>query len=167
MPVNLEFKIKLDIHSEIRKILVKHKARRKGILEQKDIYFKIKNGLLKLRILDRKNELIKYMRDESGKTRWSDYQILIITGNNIEKYFQSLFETETVVEKKRELWIYKNTRIHLDKVQKLGLFLELETIVINGKKNASREFNELIQLLKLEKKNQILASYRDLMLQLK
>jgi predicted adenylyl cyclase CyaB len=167
MPVNLELKIKLNTKSRVSSILNKIGAVRKGILNQKDIYFTINNGLLKLRIQDDKNELIKYFRDETGKTRWSNYDILIISGNNLEEYFHSLFKIEVVVKKKRELWIYKNTRIHLDKVNKLGAFLELETLARQGKKKAAREFNEIISLLNLPKEKQILVSYRDLMLQLK
>ena len=164
MPVNLELKCKVDSHQIFRRVLKKSNAEYKGVIEQKDIYFKNKNALLKLRLKKNGNELIKYNRDESGKKRWSDYEILNVSGKDPEKYFCSLFEVETIVEKKRELWIYKNTRIHLDEVKNLGLFLELETLVLNGKKDAERRFNSIISLLKISAKDQILASYRDLML---
>lgn len=164
MPVNLELKCKVDSHTKFRRVLKESGAVYKGVIRQKDIYFKNRNALLKLRLQKNNNELIKYNRDESGKKRWSDYEILNVSGKDPEKYFRNLFEVETVVEKKRELWIYKNTRIHLDEVKNLGSFLELETLVLNGKKDAGRRFNSVISLLKLSTKDQILASYRDLML---
>ena len=74
---------------------------------------------------------------------------------------------ETIVKKKRELWLYKNTRIHLDIVKNLGSFLELETLVIKGKKDAQKRFDDIIALLHLDLKKQILASYRDLILKIK
>lgn len=164
MPVNLELKYKVDSHLVFRRVLKKSGAEYKGVIRQKDIYFKNKNALLKLRLQKTNNELIKYNRDEIGKKRWSDYEIVNVSGKNPEKYFRNLFEVETVVEKKREVWIYKNTRIHLDEVKNLGFFLELETLVLNGKKDAERRFNSIISILKISTEDQILASYRDLML---
>ena len=73
------------------------------------------------------------------------------------------YEKNIVVEKKRELWMHKNTRIHLDKVKKLGTFLELETIV--GKKNiigARAEQHQAIQLLGLSSFSKVKGSYSDL-----
>lgn len=166
MPINLELKCKVGSLRKFRLILRKAGGEYRGVLTQKDIYIKNNRALLKLRLQKEKNELIKYNRDESGRKRWSYYEILNVSGKAPENYFKSLFDVETVVEKKRELWIYKNTRIHLDKVKNLGLFLELETLVLNGKKEAGKRFNEIIRLLKLSTKNQILASYRDLMLKL-
>jgi adenylate cyclase class 2 len=164
MPFNLEMKYKVDSHNEYRRVLKNAGAEYKELINQKDIYFKNKKALFKLRIQKNNNELIKYNRDESGKKRWSDYEILNITGKNPENYFTKLFDVTAVVEKKRELWIYNNTRIHLDKVKNLGYFLELETLVINGKIDAEKRFNKIVTLLKISIKDQILASYRDLIL---
>jgi adenylate cyclase class 2 len=33
-----------------------------------------------------------------------------------------------VVTKQREIWLYENVRIHLDRVEGLGTFLELEAV---------------------------------------
>ncbi|MCX6151616.1 MAG: class IV adenylate cyclase [Ignavibacteriales bacterium] len=166
MPVNLELKLKLDSNRKTKTILKRINADFQTVLKQRDVYFKIKDGLLKLRIQNTNCELIKYIRDESGNTRWSNYEIIKIDGNNVEKFFKSVFEIETIVEKKRELWLYHNTRIHLDTVKNLGTFLELETLVLNGKSNAEKRFNEIISLLQLDLKKQILFSYRDLMLKI-
>lgn len=56
------------------------------------------------------------------------------------------------VEKERSLWLYKNTRIHLDRVVGLGEYLELE-IVLAGLSNERRmsENEEMIALLNLER----------------
>ncbi len=73
---------------------------------------------------------------------------------------------EIIVEKVREIFIYKNTRIHLDEVKNLGKFLELETVVKNiSQDEAKLEFEEVVKLLNLDVKNQIRKSYRDLILE--
>lgn len=69
-----------------------------------------------------------------------------------------------IVNKKRELYLYNNTRIHLDYVSGLGYFLELETRVLNGLKDAEKRFAEMISLLKLDNKKEIRASYKDLLI---
>lgn len=163
MPTNLELKIKVTDHRKFERKLNSINAEFKRKLTQRDVYFKIKNGMLKLRTQDDRIELIKYNRDEKN-TRWSDYEILLISGADPEKYLTSLFEVEAVVEKKRKLYLFNNTRIHLDKVEKLGCFLELETLVIRGVKDAEKRFDEISRLLEIDSSRQIRKSYRDLIL---
>ncbi|GBD88386.1 CYTH domain protein [bacterium BMS3Abin03] len=164
MPVNLELKIKVDSHIPYRKILKNTGAKNRGVLNQKDIYYQVPSGLLKLRIENGNESLILYERDESGKKRWSDYRVIYFKSKKSEKIFSSVFEIETVVEKKRELFLFDNTRIHLDTVKNLGKFLELETLVVRGKKDAQKRFDNIIKLLKLDTSKQIRNSYRDLMI---
>lgn len=163
MPLNLELKIKLDSHKNIEKILKRNKAEFKGILNQKDVYFKTGEGLLKLRVEGKANTLIKYIRDEKGK-RWSNYELLELHGKNPEKYLERILKVEAVVEKKRKLFLYNNTRVHLDDVKGLGKFLELETLLVNGKSDATKRFIDIKKMLEIDKAVQIRTSYRNLIL---
>ncbi|MBX3009149.1 MAG: class IV adenylate cyclase [Melioribacteraceae bacterium] len=163
MPVNLEIKLPIKSINTIENKLSLLGAQSKGVLNQKDFYFKIKKGLLKLRKNNESYELIKYNRDEKG-TRWSDYKILTITGKAPQDYLKTFLNFEILVEKRRILYVYKNTRIHLDKVKKLGQFLELETLLTKNKRTAIRQFNHVIKVLNLDTTKQIRASYRDLLL---
>lgn len=164
MPINLEIKVALPSHTKVKSILREIGAEFKGILSQKDIYFKSPSCLLKMRIIQNDRiELIKYNRVESGDTRWSNYEVILLSGKKVPGFFDNILKTETVVEKKRELWLYDNTRIHLDKVKGLGYFLELETLVLNGKKDAQKRFDYMVKVLKLDFDNQIRSSYRNLM----
>lgn len=202
MPINLELKIHLDNPAPVMENIRLIKAEKKGDLNQVDVYYKYKNGLLKLRTENGIRTLIKYNRNEKTGSRWSDYEVIPMEENptitkmkdyNLEDVFdggilkklgnsfqdqeQSSFrdiplltalgalETETVVEKHRQLYLYDNTRIHLDEVKGLGSFLELETLVINGKEDAEKRFKEIIKLLGLKTENEIRKSYRDLMLE--
>jgi predicted adenylyl cyclase CyaB len=161
MAFNLELKIKVPSHQKFISILKVIGAENKGILKQKDIYYKVKDGLLKLRIESKTYTLIKYLRDEKGK-RWSNYELLKLEGKNPEKYLESFLKVDTVVEKKRKLFLYKNTRIHLDEVKGLGKFLELETLFSGDRKDATKRFDEIVDILKLDLSKQIRASYKNL-----
>lgn len=164
MAVNLELKIKVENHHNIKQILEKISSTFETILNQKDIYYKIDKGLLKLRIENGNYSLIKYNREEQKKDRWSNYYVVNIEGKETELLFSSLFPIETEVIKKRELYMYKDTRIHLDTVKKLGKFIELETVVRDSKEHAKELFDEMVELLNLDLNNQIRSSYRDLIL---
>ena len=163
MPRNLELKIKCDFFDEVKNCLEEINADYTGELNQKDIYFRVENRLLKLRIENGEQSLIKYTRDETGKDRWSDFQVIKLPDKNAEDFFEDLFDIETVVEKKRLVYIYDNTRIHLDKVKGLGEFLELETLVLNGLKDAKSRFNYMVKKLKLDLSSQIKNSYKILL----
>lgn len=163
MPLNLEVKIKILSHAKLLVSLKKINAEYKGVLMQKDVYFKVRKGLLKLRVEGGTYTLIKYLRDEKGK-RWSNYELLKLEGKNPEKYLRDIFEVATVVEKRRKLYLYNNTRIHLDDVKGLGKFIELETLLVNDKSDAAKRFNEIVGLLGLDISKQIRSSYKVLML---
>jgi predicted adenylyl cyclase CyaB len=164
MPKNLEIKVKLSSHKGVKEILKKNKIPFEELLLQKDIYYKVNKGLLKLRIENNKQTLIFYDRNEKSKKRWSDYHLLEIDKADANKYLKRFLKVLTIVNKKRELYLYKNTRIHLDYVKGLGSFLELETRVVNGLKDAEKRFAYLMDLLKLRDKKEIRASYKDLLL---
>jgi len=164
MPLNLELKLKVLSHSDLITRLEQIGAEYKGILNQRDVYFIMDGALLKLRVMDSFSELIKYNRNEDGGTRWSDYSVLRISDVNAEDFLKQIFKVEVIVTKKRELWMFDNTRIHLDAVESLGSYLELETLVINGREDAQKRFDKIVDLLNLDLNDQILMSYRDLLL---
>ena len=165
MPINLEIKIKVKNFDSIILGLKKLKAKKSGVLHQKDVYFSTSKGLLKLRKEGKTQQLIRYQRDEKGKNRWSNFEILELHQSHAESFLRNLWDCEVVVEKERLLYMFDNTRIHLDKVKKLGYFIELETKVIATKRDAQERFRFLLKALQLDPKTQIKFSYHDLLLQ--
>ena len=162
MPVNLELKIKIDSFDYLIEKLKSINAQQDSILLQRDIYYKIPAGLLKLRIENGTKTFIFYNRDETSENRWSDFNLLKIEDDNAEEFLSNLFVIEEVVEKERKLFWFNNTRIHLDEVKELGNFLELETIVLDGKEDAEKRFDEIVGLLNLDVSKQIKKSYKNL-----
>ncbi|MCK9210291.1 MAG: class IV adenylate cyclase [Ignavibacteriaceae bacterium] len=165
MPVNLEIKVKVKNFDSILSSLKKLKAKKVGVLHQKDVYFSSAKGLLKLRKEGKSQQLIRYQRNEKGKNRWSDFEILELHQAHAESFLRNLLSCEVVVEKERVLYLYDDTRIHLDKVKKLGNFIELETKVVSTKKDAQQRFRFLVNALQLNPKDELRLSYHDLLLQ--
>ncbi len=167
MPRNLEVKIELKDFTETLKTLEEIGAEKTDVLLQKDIYYIHPKGLLKLRIMPSHAELIFYNRNEKEGDRWSDYKVMKISNAEApENFLREILDEEVVVEKQRTLYMYKNTRIHLDEVKRLGKFLELETIVSDSLEDAKARFDFLVEKLKIDLDKQIKKSYKNLMLEI-
>ncbi len=164
MPSNIEIKIKIPSFRKYQNILKSLGLKPKALLNQKDVYYEAKKGLLKLRTENGRDSLIKYLRDEKSKERVSNYDVLKISDNSAEEFFNDIFMIKAVVEKKRILYLYKNTRIHFDKIKELGNFIELESVVVKDKKSALKEFDEVVKLLGLDIRKQLRKSNLDLIL---
>ncbi len=165
---NLELKISINNKKNIINALQKISAKDKGVLNQIDTYFNAKKGRLKTREINNKNfELIYYQRPDTSASKISDYHVIPLSSQDCKTLKNTLKDTnglKVVVKKERNLWMHKNTRIHIDKVSKLGQFLELETIISkSNSKTATQEHNQLIELLNIEKHKKIKKSYSDLL----
>lgn len=168
MPKNYEIKTSVknleDIRVAVRK-LVRNKTHKHFTEFQKDIYYKTGNDRLKLRIINNQiGNLIYYKRKEHNRKRVSNY-IISETKNfkELDEILKKLFNIFVIVDKKREIFILDNIRIHLDKVKKLGSFLEIE-IIYDSIKEAKKIMSELIEYLNLEEKEFIKESYSDMII---
>jgi len=166
MPTNLEIKAKYPSLARARKISRTLGARFGGTLKQTDTYFKVKQGRLKLREINAKQlELIFYRRENARGSRYSDYVVLELKKKVVAKrVLNSLFETMVIVRKKRELFLYKNSRIHIDSVAELGGFIEFEVLVVRGKKQAQQLMSFLRSKFGIDSSMLIAGSYSDLLL---
>jgi adenylate cyclase class IV len=166
---NIELKISLENFKEINKLLLANQAKKTANLKQVDTYYNCKNGRLKLREINNEEfQLIYYSRPDTLKSKVSTFTVLKINADQfsvLKGLLAGAYGEKVAVKKERVLWIYKNTRIHLDKVYKLGYFLELETVV-NGifMEEAHLEHQEVIKKLELDKYKKIDKSYSDMIL---
>ena len=164
MPANLEIKVPYKNLGKLQDGLKVIGAKFVKVLVQKDTYYKTDTGLLKLRMDGDKTELIYYNRNEKNAKRWSEYYTLQISDSKPEQFFSHLYSIEVVVKKSRKLYMYKNTRIHLDTVQGLGTFVELESMVKTTRSAAEKEFRFVVENLKLPVEKELRMSYRDLLM---
>lgn len=164
MPRNLELKAHIDSVKTMENIACSLGARSAGVLRQTDTYFAVQNGRLKLREFGKGHaELIFYRRPNKKGGRVSEYSVIPLKSSDaMKRLLGRLYHVAEVVRKKRTLYLYKNARIHLDKVERLGEFIEFEVIVSRGMKQA----RELFEFLKGEfgiGDRTIAGSYSDLM----
>jgi predicted adenylyl cyclase CyaB len=164
---NLETKVKVLRHDAIKRMLKSMGARFSGILSQIDTYYHCKEGRLKIREINHKTaELIFYQRPDVSSPKISSYTIQPIRIGQLgltKKILDGALGTTVTVKKKRELWEYKNTRIHLDIVAQLGKFLELETVARKiTHDEMQREHQDITSRLRLSQYTAYRHSYSDL-----
>jgi homotetrameric cytidine deaminase len=110
-------------------------AKDRGEIVQRDTYFRqAARGRLKLREQDPgDDELIQYRRADSSGARESDYRrVPVADAPALRDALGAALGTLVVVDKRRRLLIHENVRIHLDEVEGLGSFLELEAVAAPG-----------------------------------
>jgi predicted adenylyl cyclase CyaB len=166
MPQNLELKARISSMSEAIHTARSLRMRFKGILRQRDIYYCVPQGRLKLRIVNAgKAEMIYYNRPNKKGRRYSDYHILPVTNPKLaNNLFKAALGQRVVINKKRRLFLYKNARIHIDIVQGLGGFIEFEVLVNHGKSQAQLLMKRLSENFKIKNPATIGTSYSDLLL---
>ncbi|MDE0937144.1 MAG: class IV adenylate cyclase [Mariniblastus sp.] len=137
------------------------------ILNQVDSFFHSRKGRLKLReFADGKAELLYYERQNLLGPKTSFY-----TRIEIESVFEmkALLTASNgllgVVAKKRELFFIGRTRVHLDEVEQLGTFLELEVVLTESEtsKAGMAIADELMSSLQIETDQLVSNSYFDLL----
>jgi predicted adenylyl cyclase CyaB len=166
LPRNLELKARYRSLSRAQHVAKKLGAVGKGILRQTDTYFAMSRARLKLRErTDGRAELIFYSRPNTRSGRVSDYVILPVSNSGATKHLLSrMFGMRVIVKKKRSLFLYKNARIHIDTVNRLGSFIEFEVLIKKGKPQAQKLLAELRQAFGIHNRDVVGGSYSDLLL---
>jgi homotetrameric cytidine deaminase len=103
-------------------------AEDQGELTQRDTYFAHARGRLKLREqAPGEAELIQYRRPDEEGPRTSEFRVVpVAEAEALEAALAAAYGTLVVVEKRRRLLLWEGVRIHLDDVDGLGAFVELE-----------------------------------------
>ncbi|MHC4713771.1 MAG: class IV adenylate cyclase, partial [Planctomycetota bacterium] len=98
---------------------------------QEDTFFNVPRGRLKLRNFGNgRGELIFYERADEAGPRESNYFIHSASKpDRLRALLEAVFGARGVVRKVRTLHIAGRTRIHLDDVEGLGDFLEIEVVL--------------------------------------
>ena len=162
---NLEFKANCDSLDVLRERLVDLQAEHRRTMQQLDTYFNIPQGRLKLREINtHEAELIYYERSDLAESRYSNYQICDIPEPMAFKQIATMaMGIKGVIEKRRELWMFGDTRIHLDEVKDLGQFVELETVIHNQTEAEAQTEHRLVKdALGIKEEDLVSVSYSDL-----
>ena len=179
MATNLEFKAQCQSLESLYPRLDALNATHRETVHQVDTYFHVTRGKdssisdgyeprLKLREIDEATEawLIYYERPNRDESRYSQYQLCEIADpRSLKTLLTAALGVKTIVKKQREIWMFNNTRIHLDRVADLGQFVELET-VFQGQTEVEvvNEHHHVKAGLHLDTTDPVAVSYSDLII---
>ena len=143
-------------------------AEDQGEIQQVDTYFSRARGRLKLREQEPgASELIQYHRPDRGEARTSSYRrVATDDGDGLREALADAYGTLVVVRKRRRLLVWDDVRIHLDEVEGLGSFLELEAVVA-AESDLALEHDKVARMreeLRIEETGLVASSYSDLLL---
>ncbi len=166
--INIEIKAKSENQDKIREILKSRNADFKGIDHQIDTYFKVNNGRLKMREWNIENNLIYYKRENKPGPKQSD---IILFDSDPKSSLKDILINSlgilVIVDKKREIYFIDNIKFHIDIVENLGTFVEIEAIDSKGniwKDKLLEQAQFFLDLFKISEKDLISVSYSDLLL---
>ncbi len=168
MKTLVELKAKIDNIDKVREKILKLNAKFIGKFRQIDTYFNVPKGRLKLREVEGKPhaQLIYYERENIATPKKSEVFILEISNpEEFKEKTEKILGIKSVVDKVREVYVYRETKIHLDSVKRLGYFIEFEKETSDLEIENCRKFLEkLMEKLKIKRENLIELSYGELIL---
>jgi predicted adenylyl cyclase CyaB len=133
MPRNVEIKARVVGWEQMRQRAAAVADRPPETLEQEDVFFMVPRGRLKLRTQNGSAELIYYFRENTAGPRESTYLRVPIPDPAAARQMLALVHGEReIIRKTRWLFLVGQTRIHLDRVENLGDFMELEVVLREG-----------------------------------
>ncbi len=161
---NVEYKAELRDPEVARGVCARMGATWVGRVIQRDVHFRTADGRLKRRETEGESpEWIFYHRADRVRPKLSHFTIY--SEESARRRFGTLpMPPWVTVEKRREIWVYQNARIHLDEVVGLGAFFEVEALVSprNHVGRCHELVNEIIALFRPTLGEPVSASYADL-----
>jgi predicted adenylyl cyclase CyaB len=164
----IEIKAKYTNHDFAREVLKQKNAVFNGKDFQSDVYFNCPSGRLKLRKGNIENNLIFYKRVNQAEPKESDVKFSkLLKDCTVEEVLAAAYKVLVTVNKTREIYFTGNAKVHLDFVEGLGSFIEIE--VFTGDNSIASAFleaecKELMCDFKIVKENLIDCSYSDMLL---
>jgi adenylate cyclase class 2 len=166
--LNVEIKARTSDPGRIRSWLESHKAEFKGTDHQKDTYFNVAHGRLKLREGNIENNLIYYERKDQQGPKDSQFQLISVPdAQTLKEVLARAIGIKVVVEKKREIWFIDNVKFHLDEVPGLGSFAEIEAGNLHKpatREELQRQCDFYLKEFEIEIKDLLADSYSDMLL---
>ena len=167
MPANVEIKARI---ASVEALLPRARAVAGGeaeVIEQDDTFFSVPQGRLKLRqFADGSAQLIHYDRPDSADAKASDYvRVPVADAAALRAALARACGVQGRVRKRRWLLRAGATRIHLDRVEALGDFIELEVALGDGQTDAegARIAEGLMLELGLADAPRLAGAYLDLL----
>ena len=167
MAQNVEIKARLKDIDKTESIARRLSAGDGEVIKQEDIFFTCAAGRLKLRIFSPESgQLIFYRRPNSSGPKISEYYITETREPQaLLQVLEKAHGLAGTVRKIRHLYLVGRTRIHIDRVENLGEFLELEVVLSDSEEISAgeQEAQRLMTELAVAKEDLIECAYIDLL----
>ena len=167
MPANIEIKARVRNWVEFKSRAEKLSDTPVEVIPQEDTFFNVPRGRLKLRVLAQgRAQLIYYTRPDQEGPKRSDYEVFETQDPEVLKSILGrAYGIRGVVRKTRYLCLVGQTRVHLDDVEGLGQFMELEVVLREGQGDAEgrKIAEDLMASLGVERSDLIEDAYMDLL----
>jgi predicted adenylyl cyclase CyaB len=167
MARNVEIKAKVDDLGALRARVEARVGGKPEILDQEDVFFSVPKGRLKLRSFPGGGgELIAYARSDDVGPTLSTYRVYRTENpEGLKSFLSDLCGIRGIVRKRRLLYHIGRTRVHLDEVEGLGAFLELEVVLADEEEEADgeRAATEILRDLGVVDERRMAAAYIDLL----
>jgi predicted adenylyl cyclase CyaB len=166
MPVNIEIKARVDDFDALKVRAESLSDSPVKVILQEDTFFKTERGRLKLRVqAPDLGYLIYYERPDQDGPKRSDYRLSKTDEpENLKIALSLALGVRGVVRKTRYLYMSGQTRIHLDEVEGLGHFMELEVVMREGQSDAEGQAiaEDLMRKLGVREEALIEGAYMDM-----
>lgn len=167
MPRNVEIKARITSIALLEPQVAALANHGPELIAQDDTFFKCAHGRLKLRAFTKDcGELIAYSRLDVEGPKVSDYRITPTDQPDVlrETLLRALGPAGRV-KKQRRLYLIGRTRVHLDQVEGLGEFLELEVVLGDGEPEAGgiEEAHALLAHLAVPLAQRVSGAYVDML----
>jgi predicted adenylyl cyclase CyaB len=167
MPANIEIKARARNFADLRQRAEALSDTPAQVIHQEDTFFQITRGRLKLRQLSPDHgQLVYYERTDASGPKRSDYIIAESSDPAaLKAALTAALGVRGVVRKRRSLYMVGQTRIHLDEVEGLGEFMELEVVLRPEQSDVEGQAiaQDLMTRLDVQEEDLLEGAYMDLM----
>ncbi len=168
MPANIEIKARARHFQELKRRAESLSDVPLVVIPQEDTFFNVEHGRLKVRVLSpAQGQLIYYERSDQDGPKRSDYHIAETSDpENLRRVLELAYGIRGVVRKTRYLYLAGQTRIHLDDVEGLGQFMELEVVLRAGQSDADGQAvaEDLMKKLGIQQDDLLEGAYMDMIM---
>jgi len=166
MARNIEIKARISSVDALLPVVRAVAGGQAELIEQDDSFFVVPSGRLKLRqFADGSAELIHYHRPDSAAAKASDYvRTPVAEPTTMREALARGCGLLGRVRKRRWLLLVGQTRVHLDRVEGLGDFMELEVVLRDEQRDAEGVAiaETLMAQLGLQQAPRLAGAYLDL-----
>lgn len=166
--LNIEIKARCTDPAFIRTYLQNQHAEFKGTDHQTDTYFQVPHGRLKLREGNIENNLIFYERNNQAGPKDSRFHLVKVEdAKGLKEVLTKSNGIKTIVTKQREIWYIGNVKFHIDNVERLGSFIEIEAgniLADLNREELKAQCDFYLEEFNINQKDLVEVSYSDMLL---